>query len=372
MSTCDCNFARFECLRNSLLVQPVGVGPGPKPGHICTRQSSIVLSAFHRIVPLSTSIEPSNIGRCFALSSSRITIMNSSGKEEEGHNLIAEAEKKLATKPSFFKSLILGGASAPREEAAETFVRAANCFKLAKAWNLAGNSFERAAEVYDGISELRYEAASKYADGGKAYKNSDSTKAVAAFEKAIQKYVDSARFMQSARYKKEVAEIYEGNQDSEAALQAYMEAADFYVIEDSKSNANTMRIKVATLSAATGKYAQAVQLYEEVAKISLASNMLKFGAREHLLRAGLCRLCLSDIIGTQRAVEKYGEADATFLSSREGKLLEAVVKAVDEGNVEDFTNQVYEYDSVSKLDEWKTAILLKIKNDIKNEEDDLT
>lgn len=297
--------------------------------------------------------------------------MNSSRKEEEGHQLVAQAEKKMSSGGGFFRS-VLGMSSGNKEEAAEMFVRAANCFKLAKAWTHAGSAFEKAASSYQGISDMQYEAASKYSDAGKAYKNADVKKAMAAYENAITLYTDAARFQQCARLKKEVAEIQEEANENDAALESYASAADFYDMDDSKSNANSMRVKVAMLSALAGKYAEAADLYETIAQAALSNNLLKYGAREHLLRAGLCRLCLSDVVGAQRALEKYANMDPTFSTSREGKLLESVVTAVDEGDVEAFTNHVYEYDSLSKLDDWKTSILLKIKNTINAEEDDLT
>ncbi|KAI0560536.1 Soluble NSF attachment protein [Gracilaria domingensis] len=297
--------------------------------------------------------------------------MNASRKEDEGDNLLAEAEKKMATRGGFFKSL-MGLSSTNKEEAAETFVKAANCFKLAKAWSKAGLALEKAAESYAQISDMEYEAASKYSEAGKAYKNSDIKKAIAAYENAINLYSDAARFQQCARLKKEVAEILEAESNTAAALAAYNSAADFYEMDDAKSNANSMRIKVASLNAIEGKFAEAADLYESIAENALSSNLLKYGAREHLLRAGLCRLCMSDVIGAQRALEKYDSMDPTFATSREGRLLESIVKAVDDGDVEAFTNTVFEYDSMSKLDEWKTTILLKIKNSIKAEEDDLT
>lgn len=284
---------------------------------------------------------------------------------------MAEGEKKLAARGGFFRAM-MGMSSGAKEEAAETFVKAANCYKLAKAWAEAGNALEKAASTFAEMSDMQYEAAAKYSDAAKAYKNVDVNKAVEAYESSITFYTDAARFQQCARLKKEVAEIYEAEQNDQSALDAYISAADFYDMEDAKSNANSMRVKVAMLSAKAGKYAEAADLYEAIAENALASNLLKYGAREHLLRAGLCRLCLSDLIGAQRSVEKYSSMDPTFASSREGKLLEAVVAAVDEGDAEAFTNHVYEYDSLSKLDEWKTSILLKIKQGIKAEEDDLT
>lgn len=297
--------------------------------------------------------------------------MNASRKEDEGDNLLADAEKKANARSGFFKSL-MGLSSSTKEEAAETFVKAANCFKLAKAWTKAGTALERAAETYTDISEMQYEAASKYSEAGKAYKNVDIKKAINAYENAVTLYSDAARFQQCARLKKEVAEIFEAENQNAAALEAYNSAADFYDMDDAKSNANSMRLKAASLNGLEGKYAEAADMFESIAQNALSSNMLKYGAREHLLKAGLCRLCISDVIGAQRAVESYDSMDPTFATSREGKLLQAVVNAVDEGDVEAFTSHVFEYDSLSKLDEWKTTILLKIKNNIKADEDDLT
>ena len=57
--------------------------------------------------------------------------------------------------------------------------------------------------------------------------------------------------------------------------------------------------------------------------------------------------------------------DASFASTREGKFLHEILEAVEAYDVEAFTNAVVEYDSITKLDAWKTSILLKIKKSIK-------
>jgi alpha-soluble NSF attachment protein len=297
--------------------------------------------------------------------------MSDATRVEEGRALMATAEKKAETKSSFFKSM-LGMSSSKDEDAAELFVKAANTFKLAKAWDLAGGAFERAAQTFEASSDLSYEAASKYSDAAKAYKNCNADKAISAYGSAIRIYTNSARFQQCARLTKEVAEMQEANKNVPAALASYSAAADFYDGEDSKSSANSMRIKVAMLSANVSEFGKAAELFERIAADALESNLLRFGAREHLLRAGLCRLCMGDAVGASRATESYIVMDGTFKTSREGQLLDAVVTSVEEGDVDAFTNAVYDYDSLSKLDDWKTGILLKIKNSIKDDEDDLT
>lgn len=297
--------------------------------------------------------------------------MSADKREQEGHGYLQAAEKLTEKKSGFLKSLF-GGGSSSNEEAAELFCKAGNSFKLARDWKRTGDAFTRAAQTYEGSSDLSYQAAAKYSDAGKAYKNVGPEKAIEAYRNAVRMYTDAARFQQCARITKEIAEMQEASKDFPAALESYTQAADFYDGEDAKSNANTMRQKVAMLSATAGNYAKGAELYEQIAKDALESNLLKYGAREHLLRAGLCRLCTGDAIGASRYIESYGSMDITFNDSREGKLLSSVAGSVDEGDVEAFTSAVYDYDSMSKLDEWKTAILLKIKNSIKDMEDDLT
>jgi alpha-soluble NSF attachment protein len=66
---------------------------------------------------------------------------------------------------------------------------------------------------------------------------------------------------------------------------------------------------------------------------------------------------------------KYGTQDTTFSSTREAKFVNALVDAVEAGDEESFTGAVVEFDQVTKLDNWKTGILLKIKRSIQEEPD---
>jgi alpha-soluble NSF attachment protein len=66
-------------------------------------------------------------------------------------------------------------------------------------------------------------------------------------------------------------------------------------------------------------------------------------------------------------LNKYGGQDNTFPSTREAKFVSVLIDMYDAGDVEGFTGALVEYDQVSKLDNWKTAILLKIKRGIQEE-----
>ena len=58
---------------------------------------------------------------------------------------------------------------------------------------------------------------------------------------------------------------------------------------------------------------------------------------------------------------KYSNQDVAFPSTREAKFVNALIEAVEGNDVEAFTAAVYEFDQITKLDNWKTSILLKIK-----------
>ena len=57
----------------------------------------------------------------------------------------------------------------------------------------------------------------------------------------------------------------------------------------------------------------------------------------------------------RQVIERYKEMDYTFGSSRECKLLDDLTNDVEAMNVDEFTEHVFDYDSISPLDPWKTT-----------------
>jgi alpha-soluble NSF attachment protein len=129
---------------------------------------------------------------------------------------------------------------------------------------------------------------------------------------------------------------------------------------------------VADLAALEGDYYKALGIYEKVAKTSLNNNLMKYSVKEYFLKAGICHLATQDMVDTERALEQYREMDPSFATQREHQLLVDLLGAVQAGNQDMFTDKLYAYDQMSKLDKWKTAILLKIKNQIQEAEDDFS
>lgn len=179
---------------------------------------------------------------------------------------------------------------------------------------------------------------------------------------------------------KEVGELYESEQLEEdgksyvvLAIEAYEQAAEFFGMEDSKSNTSQCLAKVAELCSAALEppdFVRASSIYDELGRRCLDSNLLKFNAKGYFLQAAMSHLASSDAVGAQQALDKYDNLDYTFADSREGKFARSLVDAVEGLDVEGFSTACFEYDRISKLNPWQTAILVKIKRSIDEGGDD--
>ncbi|KAK4363299.1 hypothetical protein RND71_018540 [Anisodus tanguticus] len=260
------------------------------------------------------------------------------------------------------------------EDAADLFDKAGNCFKLAKSWDQAGAVYVKLANCHLKL-DSKHEAANAYADAAHCYKKSNTKEAISCLEQAVNMFLDIGRLSMSARYYKEIAGLYEQEQNLEQAVSYYDKAADLFQSEDVTTTADQCKQKVAQFSAQIEKYPRAIEIFEEIARHSVNNNLLKYGVRGHLLNAGICQLCKGDVVAIINALERYQELDPTFSGTRECKLLVDLAAAIDEEDVAKFTDAVKEYDSMTQLDAWRTTLLLRVKETLKAkelEEDDLT
>lgn len=139
-----------------------------------------------------------------------------------------------------------------------------------------------------------------------------------------------------------------------------------------KSNrlANKLWLKVADAAALDGDYYKAIENYEKVAEQSVNNNLMRYSVKDYFMRAGICHLAAGDLVATQRALEKYRDLDPAFATQREHMLLTDLCEAVEAKSQEQFTDKLFQYDQVSKLDKWKTTILVRVKNSIEEADDE--
>ncbi|XP_046876218.1 alpha-soluble NSF attachment protein-like isoform X1 [Hypomesus transpacificus] len=294
--------------------------------------------------------------------------MDHSVKEKEAMALIAEADKKI--KSHSVLGSLFGGPTRKYEEACEMYVRAANMFKMAKNWGAAGNAFCQAARLNLQM-ENKLDAAINFIDAGNAFKKADPQEAITCLGNAVDIYSDMGRFTIAAKHHISIAEVYETELlDIEKAIAHYEQASDYYKGEESNSAANKCLLKVATYAAQLEQYQKAIEIYEQIGTYAMDSTLLKYGAKDYFFKAALCHFCV-DMLNAKLSVQRYEEMFPAFSDSRECKLVKKLLDAFEEQDVDAFTDAVKDFDSIFRLDQWNTTMLLRIKKTIQDDESDL-
>jgi len=270
-------------------------------------------------------------------------------------NLRAEGNKALN------KTLIFGfGKTQKYEDAAEHFRNAGNAYKLSNQWKSAGECFVQASEAY-AVLDQSSDVTGNLVEAAQCYKKLDPAKAVETFRKAIDLYNLNGRFGMSSRCCKEMAEVYEQDNNPEMAMMTYQEAADLFVNDGKKSNANQCLLKVATIAADLGDLARAAQIYEDAGKESMTSRLGAYSAKGHFFLALMCFLAMGDNVQVSMKINQYKNIDFSFQGSRECDFIERILKACDDSNLEEFSDACADFDRITPLDPWKTSMLLRAK-----------
>lgn len=276
-----------------------------------------------------------------------------------------EAESSLK-KGGVFGNLF--GVSDERyQDAGEKFTRAGNAFKAAKAWASAARAYQKSAESFvKGKSDS--DASSSYIECARCYiKAGDSRSGTEILEThALPRIIDSGRLSQAAKLHQEVGKMFEDEGQYDQAVHHYQSAADYFNAENSPSSAQKCLAQVGHLAAQLDPpdYGKASATFEQVGQDCLSSNLLKFSAKGYFFNAVICTLARGDVVAADMQLSKFREQDYTFEGCREHKLLTDVIQAFQDGNDEAFTDSIYNFDQISKLDPWRTTILLKIKMQI--------
>ncbi|EGD93649.1 vesicular-fusion protein sec17 [Trichophyton tonsurans CBS 112818] len=299
--------------------------------------------------------------------------------EQDPRVLLQKADKALQSASGGFS--FFGNKTEKFENAADLYTQAANCFRVQKMspspptliYKEAGAAFEKAAAIFTLNLNEPGDAANTLTEAFKVYRKSDPEDAARVLQTAIQHYISTGNFRRAASHQQNLAEVYEVEiGDETRALAAYEKAAEWFEGDNAEALANKHFLKVADLAALKGDYAKAVANFEKVAKSSINNNLMKWSVKEYFMKATMCHLASKDLVATNRALQSYSELDNSFQGTREFALLTDLTQAVEQGDTDAFGDRLYEYDQLSKLDKWKTAIFLRIKNNIEETGEDFS
>jgi len=267
------------------------------------------------------------------------------------------AEKKL--KKGGFMSLFTGGSRV--DEAQELYQKAGNQFKLAHEWNDAADCYLQFAFCSAKLG-IQSEEAQGYVEAANCLKKVSPESSLEWYEKAIELFSNAGRYQQAAKQLKLVAEMLEQEDKLDRAAEYYQKAADMFEMDEhSKSSISQCYVKLAELYTKNSKFTEAAKIFEKEGEKALANHLLQFGAREHFLKAGILYLASGDSVTATIACDRYHQLDPRLEGTRESQLLKGVTAAFVENDVDSFMAAVQEYDSISRLDPWKTEVLVQAK-----------
>ncbi|KAI5370102.1 Putative NSF attachment protein [Septoria linicola] len=283
--------------------------------------------------------------------------------------LLQKADKQAQSASGGFS--FFGGKTQKLEEAVELYTQAANAFRLQKDGKAAGQAFERAAQIQQQKLSEPDDAANTLTEAYKSYRKDEPEDAARVLEQAIQHYTTKGNFRRAATHKQNLAELYEVDlNDQKRAAEAYETAASWFETDGAEQLANKLYLKLADIAALNGDYVKAISNYERISKSAINNNLMKWSVKEYFLKAGICHLANNDTVATNRALDSYRDLDPSFTQTREHQLLVDLAEAVEEGDQEKFADKLFQYDQMSKLDKWKTTLLLKVKDNIQSQEED--
>lgn len=283
-------------------------------------------------------------------------------REGKGEQYARDAEATLK-KFSLFKSK-----DAKAEEAIELYEKAVGQFKLAKQWEEAARAYLRMSEL---CSQLKEDSSAlrHLTSAAQCFQNVKPKEAIRVFRQAVVQHMNKGQFSAAARDWKEIAKLEEKEGTKTGALDAWEQAARCHEAENSKAAKQQALVQVARLAAEADDLKKAVQIWEDLARDAVDNDLLRWSATEYLYKAGLATFALESRSGesklTEAKLDEYKDVFPAFENTRECKFLEVAAAAFKEDSLERFQDAVAKFDSIKRLDNWQSKMLLRVKEVLK-------
>jgi len=278
-----------------------------------------------------------------------------------------EGRDKL-TKIGLMDSMFGSGKSGRSEAASELYVKAANQYKLAKSWQKAGDAFFASANLALELEYGSHKATTGFQAAAECYgklpKDDNITCNIqSCLTQACEIMLKEGKFTNAGKIKESLGAMAEEQNRLTDAMIFFEKAADYHEADQhGKSSMNTCLVKVGNLAAQCSEYAKAIDCFEKVATNYLGNHLMIFKVRPLWVEACICRVGLDDIVSIKKAVQRYCEIQPDFVKSREFTFLDALIRAIDDGNGDQLSICVTEYDSYCRIARWATGILLQCKD----------
>lgn len=180
-------------------------------------------------------------------------------------------------------------------------------------WRDAADEMVACGKLLKGrLMGMPLQSACFYASAADNYFKVDKTEALKTYQIAIQMYCDLARFDVAGTLERTVASIHYQNKHWEEAGVHYRKAADFLSGERQIEASDLCYNMSADCLIRIGESMQACKVHQQIAKSCATSNLRKFNARSHLMKAIVFMMGMKVEI-TIKDIETIMKNEATHL-----------------------------------------------------------
>lgn len=260
----------------------------------------------------------------------------------EGDKAVKKAQASI--KGNFFGN-IFSSKNQRVEEALDLYKKGLDNYKLAKNWVECAAINQECAMLSKSIGEERDAAGYSAEAGDFLMKAKEEERAVQMYKEAVECFKKNGSFDQAANLLNKIGEYYEKEVEPELAADYYKSSADMYSLAKfHQSDSTKLRKKVADIYSqqfeSKDKLKEAIKLYEELAEEHLGNNLMRFHAKDLLVKATIIFLVLDDDIGAEKSLDKYSDMDPNLNNSYDAKFLRSLIKACRDTKPEEFSDAV--------------------------------
>ena len=253
-----------------------------------------------------------------------------------------------------------------QEDAIELYEQAAHLYKVQGEPLKAANTFLKGAELARSINN--YDAAKLYSLAGDFFKHADRPLLSSdAMNTAIHIYLDEGMGRNASKL---YVKLAEAEDDLDKRLELYQAAVDQIKYEE-HSNIYTLKLKIVDILITIEQYQEAIKVYQELIDSKIITGTIWLLA-DLCAKQCLCYLTNDDIVGCERQMSVHEDQLPALDNHREYKFLSNIVASLKDCDKEYFNQIMYEEDRVKTFSPLMVKMLLKIKDQFMEPEDDIT
>lgn len=263
------------------------------------------------------------------------------------------------------------GMFADYDGALELFMKSAAQFKVQGDYIRSAEAYLKAGECAVKTKDT-FQIAENYQEAAMMFLKASSPKFEDAMNLAVQSLIDNNRLSRAADIVMKAGDSYRSMGQLEKALSCYQRAEKYYHADGQLQKGMKCKQTQADIFSEQQQYDKALPIYEEIAK-SMLAGPLKFQAGDYHVKATLCRLSMilpdDRLMGVENCKEQfeiYAQQNVYLQGSREEEILNLLFDAVGNEDMDKFEEALLLLQQLKMLDEWKTSVLLVIKENMQS------